>query len=574
MRQRQGRAAFAFNATLSVVLLGVIAAIALVVKPPTPPGIAEFAPQATKPITKAPQDQSATNGEGQGGCAEGQKCVVPSSSPKPAVVAPQDPIIGVPSALQCYTWPDGSVTQTFDAQSPPCVANWPEKDKGNGGDTTQGVTSSAIRVAFAQTAGADYSKRLAPLVDFFNSHYQLYGRKIQLVPFNSNQAQRAVSEGTVAYSDPQSQKADAVQASALKPFAAMDFVLPEPFVFTSRTYIDTLAQKKVISLTGGEAPALASAQDLARNHPYAWSFLPTTTDLLVNTAEMICKQLVGKRATHSTAMAAKVRKFAVLVPDEGFTGGKLAGLDELLAGLASCGVKPRLVHYNAQDTGAGGPLNASMVQLRTENVTSLIYFSYYSAGNPGSPQNTASRNNYSPEWIVPGWGAWGVATLHSGNAQQLANSFGIGGWNKVLPLNATPWYQAYTATGGDPVEASKLRGGGTIYRELAMLAAGVQMAGARLTPQTFATALASTDFPNPGSGEAPSFQANVAFGTGHSMVSDYSAFWFADKYDQAQLLAEGPAFNPSGAFCYAGRGLRWGRGQWTDQDLFKRGTCR
>ena len=59
MQRRQGRPAFLLNAGVSVTLVLLLAFVALVVKPPAPPGIAEFAPQASKPITKAPNSQSA-----------------------------------------------------------------------------------------------------------------------------------------------------------------------------------------------------------------------------------------------------------------------------------------------------------------------------------------------------------------------------------------------------------------------------------------------------------------------------------------------------------------------------------
>src|SRR5688572_9516908 len=143
----------AINAVVSVTVLAVVAVLALVVKPPAPPGIAAFAPQASKPITKAPLGQSAEFGAGEGQCAAGQVCTGPSASPPPSAAAlpsvgPSLPgeARGVPSALQCYTWPDGTVTQTFDPQSPSCIASWDDK-KGNGGATSPGVTATEIRVA-------------------------------------------------------------------------------------------------------------------------------------------------------------------------------------------------------------------------------------------------------------------------------------------------------------------------------------------------------------------------------------------------------------------------------------------
>ncbi len=49
------------------VILLVIAALALVFVPPSPPSVAEFAPQAQENIAKAPDEQSSRFGSGSGG---------------------------------------------------------------------------------------------------------------------------------------------------------------------------------------------------------------------------------------------------------------------------------------------------------------------------------------------------------------------------------------------------------------------------------------------------------------------------------------------------------------------------
>src|SRR5690349_6960974 len=128
-----GRAVPVVNGLLPVGLVVVLAVVALVVKPPSPPGIAEFAPQASKPISRAPLSQSARFGTDGAACTTRQSCAPgkdisgAAPTPVPAGVVSS----GVPSALQCYTWPDGSVTQTFDPQSPPCIATW-DTASGNG----------------------------------------------------------------------------------------------------------------------------------------------------------------------------------------------------------------------------------------------------------------------------------------------------------------------------------------------------------------------------------------------------------------------------------------------------------
>src|SRR3954466_14155073 len=177
-RRRGSRAVPARKGGAAGTGLILVAVLALVVKPPAPPGIAAFAPQAAKPITKAPPGQSARFGSGSGQCATGQACAHSSPTPSPttapssagAVAVPTN--LGVPSALQCYTWPDGTVTQTFDPQSPPCIASWDDRH-GNGGSTSPGVSPTEIRLAFPNNnAGYASWPALKPLRNFLHSHFQ------------------------------------------------------------------------------------------------------------------------------------------------------------------------------------------------------------------------------------------------------------------------------------------------------------------------------------------------------------------------------------------------------------------
>src|SRR5436309_2012311 len=80
----RGRVVALSNGLIATALVAVLAAVALVVRPPAPPGIAEFAPQATKPITKAPPGQAALHGSGAGTCAAGQSCL--AARPTPSAV--------------------------------------------------------------------------------------------------------------------------------------------------------------------------------------------------------------------------------------------------------------------------------------------------------------------------------------------------------------------------------------------------------------------------------------------------------------------------------------------------------
>lgn len=84
-----------------------------------------------------------------------------------------------PSSLDCFRWPDGSLTQTFDPLSPTCVAGW-DFTAGNGGSTAPGVADNVVKVGVARS-----SPELEGLVSWFNATYQFYGRSISLVEVGS-----------------------------------------------------------------------------------------------------------------------------------------------------------------------------------------------------------------------------------------------------------------------------------------------------------------------------------------------------------------------------------------------------
>src|SRR3954452_17073260 len=81
-QQRRGQwPVVVVNGPVAATVLVLVAVLALVVNPPAPPGIAAFAPQAAKPITKAPPAQNARYGDGNGQCLTGQVCAHTSPSP-------------------------------------------------------------------------------------------------------------------------------------------------------------------------------------------------------------------------------------------------------------------------------------------------------------------------------------------------------------------------------------------------------------------------------------------------------------------------------------------------------------
>jgi hypothetical protein len=572
----------AVNGSVAGLVLVLVAVLALVVKPPAPPGIAAFAPQAAKPITKAPPNQSSNFGNQAGQCAAGLQCGHPKPTPthpvavptaKGAVAVPTN--LGVPSALQCYTWPDGTITQTFDPQSPPCIASWDDR-KGNGGSTSPGVSGTEIRVAMPvnNTLGPSYPG-LKPIVDFLNSHFQFYGRKIVIDPVVS---QTANAQGSGTFNDPSMERADAEAITQRKVFASTDFVDPISYSWSLPVFRDVLAKHKIVSLNGGEMTPYGTAEQMAGHAPYEWSYYPTIDTVIQHYAAAVCRQLVGKPAAHASqaSLRKKIRKFDVMAPSDDKIGGPLPGLSKLLRILDGCGVHdPKVIRYT-QERSDISSLGAAFQKEMQAGVTSVLFFPFSGDSTPQSPPTVAYGLNWNPEWVLMGWNNYLTATFLSEPTSEAKGAFGVGAWNLFLPVADEFWVQSFVAGGGDPgvVQGGTFPGGRGFYQEMLLLASGIQLAGPHLTPETFAQGLSSSTFPNPGAGAAPFHQATVGFGPGDvAMTNDYLEFWLDTRMSGTEVTHT-TNVDTYRAMCQVQLGRRWSEETFPASDGYYSGACR
>ncbi|HEY3604046.1 MAG TPA: hypothetical protein VGL04_05205, partial [Sporichthyaceae bacterium] len=139
--------------------------------------------------------------------APAQAGAAPVVPGKPIAGAPTRPVAGVPAATAGGPCADRRVQVVGDPYSPPCTA-WPA-GKDNGGATSNGVTSDAIRISFRlpvedisdfqsiirQLAGdkadkiptataADFRRTVQDFVTYFQRNFQFYGRKLDLVEWH------------------------------------------------------------------------------------------------------------------------------------------------------------------------------------------------------------------------------------------------------------------------------------------------------------------------------------------------------------------------------------------------------
>jgi len=490
---RQGRAVVLVNAGVSAAIVAALAGVSVFRSPAAPPTIQEFAP--------ANPGRTLDGGTTTEPLPQGSHASGPLAKPRNTP--------GVPSALQCFAWPDGSTTQTFDRQSPPCLSSW-DAAGGNGGATSRGVTRSEIRVGVPASSVAAWQ----PLATFFSRHYQLYGRTIRLVPL-----------GIVDLTDPEGQRAAAASAAERGVFATLDE--PVPAVAEPQSldvFLDTLAGAHVVGVLTRSTQVSSTA--LSAQAPYAWSVFPPIDTAQRTLGTAVCRELSGHRAQHSDETAGKTRRFAALVP----AGPGRPDVGSLASVFDRCHLEARVLEYDATDPGE---VQQRLASAKADGVTTILPF----AGGRVLAQTllaAASRIGYHPEWVLPGLTQ--QRDLQGAPKDQAV--FGLAAWQKPLPESSRVAAQALREV------APRARFDSThqsVYDGLALLAAGFQLAGPGLTAQAFADGLETTTFANPGAGAAPSYQARVGFqDVDHTLVDDVAQVWWRGD-----------------RFCFVERGKRW-----------------
>ena len=531
-------------------LLLVVATVGLVFLPPSPPSVAEFAPQAQDQIEEALDQQSSRFGGGAGACAEGQVCEGTDGSGVGAggvaltttTAAPRR-VIDKARVRRCVGDPP---RQIEDPQSPPCV-NYFEGD--NGGATYRGVTRDSIRVGFARQGSS--LRDPGYFLPFFNNRFEMYGRRIV-----------GVDVPLANSTNPVTQPGDAAAAADAGVFAV---ILPAHGTTESyTTYRRELARRGIITIGALDTVAESELQRMA---PYAYDYSASFTDNQRHTAEFACKSLVGRLARYGGAdVQLRQRKFAVLVPDQ--PDFSTSDVDTLVTGIRRCGGDTSVHTYKIEYViTAPGPENQVLLaDLTRTNVTTVI--PYGGIAGVASLMKRASPMGYQPEWLLPGSRDQNQeVNFQSAPADQTNHLLSMVTLNKTMPLNDEPWFWAVRESGREHDRLNASPGYvSVIYKELLVLLSGIQGAGPRLTPQSFQRGLRATRFPNPGAAAAPYYQATVGFEGDSSMIEDVGLMWWssAAKAYSSQQSENG------GGWCYVGRGARWKLGQWPrgDHNLF------
>lgn len=566
--------------SLAAVLIVLVATAFTPAEPPPPP-TAEYAPEAVKAIKTAPPEQqtnvgsakagqanqAAPGGKGPGGSAPtAGKSPGPSASPTPAPAAAKtSPTPGpsaVPSAPPASPAPSSSAVaprprpgaqaapppvitvanvrrcvgdpprQIEDTQSPPCV---PAYQGDPPGATSAGVDSNTVRIAVPNG-----SPDITDLFAFFNKRFEFYGRK--LVPVSD---QTCFGGG-----DPQSQKAKADSIAQQKVFADLGFC---DAAGTEYPYYDQLAKDGVVSVAN--RPGVADEAHLAAHQPYEWTYLPAFDVGSSHLADLACT-LKGKTASNAgAAYLTSTRKFGVI--SNTYADAPPPDIGPVKAILAACGIDADYQTVLLDRSGISGQgvsqesaqeTSAALLDLRSKGVTTILNLVH---GNTIKQLfAVASGQGYQPEQLVSTY-LYGDEEL--GESQQprdqVEHVFGISTYNKFNRTENEPWYRAIIEV--DPTYQftygpASYAGARYDYHALLMIAAGIQMAGPNLTPETFAKGLQQTTFPNP----------DNRFHEGKVTVSPTSHSYLADATTIRWSSAQTSEYTGGGGWCYVDNGVR------------------
>jgi hypothetical protein len=396
-----------------------------------------------------------------------------------------------------------------DPYSPPCISF----SGNNGGATSPGVSASQINVtyritsdseSFQQTLAslgganivdttADIERTINALATYFNTHFQFYGRKLNIEFFNG---QGSITNELLG-SGQQQADADAVtSAQQLHAFAELNGA--------SEPYGVALSQQHVVNFG---VPYL-SASFMAQYAPYMWSLDTESNDVVSATSELYLKSMAAGNADYAGgSLQGKPRKVAIIAPSDPWyqTAAQSAVQEAAAAGHPIADN----IQYQLNLSTLSSQAATVISQLQNDGITTV-----FCGCDPVFPVYLTSRaaeQGYTPEWVVAG-----VALTDQDIVGQLfqqsewSHAFGVSFNGATLPKQQTFGYAAYkqVSPSTEPANAVDI-----IYAQMYEMAIGIQMAGPDLTPQTFENGMRA--YPGSQAGAPNALYGTWGFPAGH-----------------------------------------------------------
>jgi len=365
-----------------------------------------------------------------------------------------------------------------DPYSLPCIAF----SGNNGGATSKGVTGTEIHVAFrslnekgfqqtlAALAGAslqdgpdDINRTVQALAEYFNRHFQFYGRHIVMDIYNGQGSNTTELLG----GGQDKAEADADTVKSHGDFADLSA--------TSEPYADALAKRGIM---GFGDPYLSQPWH-DQHAPYIWSLATDGTLVANEAAEYTGKRLCGKPAKWAGgALKDKPRNIATFAPENSWYQEAVQI------------ARTTLQKYNCQpgqnveyqlDLGTMSNQAQNLIpKMKAAGVTTILC-----GCDPIMPvflTGEMNREQYYPEFIIVGTALTDTDIVGQlWNQNEAVHAFGVSSLQSPVPSTQTIAYEAYkTVRQDEPAFTVDL-----IYYQMEQMAIGIQMAGPNLNPQTF-----------------------------------------------------------------------------------------
>jgi hypothetical protein len=386
--------------------------------------------------------------------------------------------------------------------APPCVEPF---SGDNGGATSPGVTKDTITVALYQAqpdvlqeaalnrSGSDEdlateARTVQQYIDFFEAHYQTYGRHVKLV----------VVKGSGSPDDDAAARADAIKvATEVKAFAS--FGGPSQ----TEAYAQELAARGVLCL--GDCMLASSEKFVASRAPHIWLTLPAVDQSATHWANFVTRELAGRPASYAgdAQIAKRTRVFGLVRFDETFAGFQEAG-KQFVRLLKARGVPLAAdAPYELDLAKAQENARNTIAKLKAAHVTTVLF-----AGDPltpGSLTQEATAQKYFPEWVVLG-AAYTDTSLfgRTYDQTQWKHAFGVSSLYVPTPQRLDQYSEILRWQSGRPPEAKTYK---ILVQAPLIFFTAVHLAGPHLTPETFRDGLFR--FP---SGPTESSQIHLSWG--------------------------------------------------------------
>src|SRR5581483_1665345 len=357
----------------------------------------------------------------------------------------------------------------------------------NGGATAQGVTKDRVEVIWFEgsenaTENAVLSRgglettpqqrdgAIQAFVDFANTHWELYGRKIHVTRFAGN--------CPTAPQDHDSCLASAQEVVRLHPFAV---------IWASAFYADAFdvwANAGIPSFGGN----WWDTTYYGSHRPYRWDYYSSGSEVMDLTAEYYCKNMFGRPADHAGTVIhptiggrSTPRHLGIATSDERELAVDGQHLRDAVRACTGGKDVPTVIAVSNDLSQASTTLSALTAKLINEKVTTFVCAC--EAISTAIVSNAFTQEHYFPEWLIPPSGGMDAdPTGRLADVQQWAHVMGLGqSWE--VPLAQSPATTAWRATGRSGLPCGALDCG-SIFTYLSLVGMGIELAGPNLNATT------------------------------------------------------------------------------------------